>query len=530
MADPFQEELDQAPGAPPPPVLPGNGTTAEETAPDAILRDPAPKVGKLPKTKAHNQAYFRGQLDRIFPSAVKVKFWKRSAEGRLRALPRTYSPQDLLRSTDIEEFVATYLVPTYGDGDYEVALVTGDGKVSDAASVSVLSPEGAADTSETKVLGGMLNRLMDRMDRIEAGTGVAPPTPDRPKSLLEQLNEVEEVSKKLGGGGGGEGGMNPLVMLMLMNHQQQQQPHPPARDLEMAEMRREMRRLAEMLDGRGRHEPTGPSLPPDFFARPEPSEGTSAKDIVDAAERIAKIAVPAQTTIPAQPKSAMEQADELLSVVTKAKAAFGLGEEPRWAQALAESLKVQKPERKEGLAGLVDDIGTFKKAMEVMGVAPGGGGDFGDKLIQALDITTSPERIEAFGKLVDRMRGTASTDKMPSTGDGERKKASFPAGFQKYVDAMQSAADERSLVESTMRSLEFLGKHTAWQPYVLRMLQTAKSENREEVMKYVKAYLTGLTKAGKIQQATGQKALAAFNTHVDAVIATVNRASQPKEE
>ena len=511
-AQTWKEKADQGP------ILPPDGSGTEVGPAVAIEAEAAEAPPELPpkkptaaKGKILGRRFFGSELDRFFPTSNRIKIEKRADDGHLQAIPRLYRPQELARSADVEDFIAQYLVPTYEGGDYIVTLLDGENKRIGSQEVSVLAPPGAS--SESGQMAGLVERLVDRIGSLEDRVREDRLTPQQPKSLPEQLREAKEAMASLGS--------DPSLLMFLM---MQQQNRPPAVDTELRDEIRELCHAVKEVTKAARGSQDLPRLLPDI-----PTQGSGHTDLGELGELLQGIV---SSVVSHQQRPQETAAQDPIAILKEAKALFAPteGEASGAVRDLREEIRVLKAtiDAKAGSGGgFGDTMDTIDKVLDRFGAKGGSESTTGDKIIQGLDMLTDPDRIEAMGRAVGAWRESLTGASPPR---GKDKKVVYPSGFRKFTQALEAAKTDEAIVETSMRAIEFLGQHTAWQGHVLAMVGACHKEDEREVLKFATAFLEGLEGAGKIDKATMQRSVDAFSKHIGDVIATVNAAAGAQKD
>ncbi|MFH1689724.1 MAG: hypothetical protein ABIE42_05735 [Candidatus Eisenbacteria bacterium] len=425
--------------------------------------------------------------------------------------------------------MATYLVPTYLAGEYEVAVIDKDGKISDRQTVSVLgvAATAAAEGGDTR-MANIVDRLFDKIGDLEKRLDDPSRIPPPPKTAKEQLEEAEALKKTLGGGG------DPMFTMimnqqaedrrLLMEFMREQRGGGAKSDLD--ELRRELRELRPA---------PGPALPPPDTLPQGPDIGEIIRDVL-AATRPVQPATPPDTDRMG-PKDWIDLIREAKDIISPAGASTEVSSLRTQLEGLrTEQMKDIRDELREmktgggPTKGIDDALSLVDKITTKFG---GGGATTGDRILQGIEMFTDPDRLEAMGGAIGRTaaafrEGAAGSPKPPRD---ENKKLRYPAGFSTHVKAIiDNVDDDTALVTATMRAVEFLGKFTSWQGYVLQMVKTCQENNRDEALAWAKAFIQGLRGAGKISQDVETRAIAAFEDHADEIMTKVRGATQPSEE
>jgi hypothetical protein len=166
------------PAAVPPPRLSKKEQAAEKAAVKAATAAQSPSTRRL------------GELGKKLPGAEHVKVEKRQANGSL-AYVGNYRMADLSQSQDMETFIAQYIKPHYGAGEYQLTGIDAHGREIDGGTVQILEPIGNADPLPQRE-GGALADVVKTLirDRSTQPTQVNP---------ISQLKELLEVKKSIDG-------------------------------------------------------------------------------------------------------------------------------------------------------------------------------------------------------------------------------------------------------------------------------------------------------------------------------------------
>jgi hypothetical protein len=200
----------EAPAAAEPPPL-------RPPAPDELVNpfttEPAPEP-RTTKTQQRNERTdnrqalnqmppstrrFGSQLGRKLPGSEHVIVHKRLETGQL-AYAGEYHQADLSQSQNLESFLAKFVQPKYGPGEYQITAVDGTGREYDAGYILLLKPLDEPDKTPGAPVAGpnlmnlvqqMFDRESARRDqefRVLAGTQ---------KDPIEMMRKVHELQKDL---------------------------------------------------------------------------------------------------------------------------------------------------------------------------------------------------------------------------------------------------------------------------------------------------------------------------------------------
>ena len=475
---------------------------AVDDAPDPVAKEPKPKEAPFRKP-----GYFRGALDRILPTAEKIKVYKTDEMGS-KHFVRSYSPKDLDRASDIEEFIQRFLVPVLGPGEYEVALINSKGEETRSVPIPMLDPArlGLSGTAGTPATGDQatmqtVKMLLDRVKELEAKP------PEKTATVMDRLTEMKAMSEMFGAKGGD---MNPMLMMMLMKDQQ---PAAPSR--EIAEIKAVLGELRASISSRS-------NLPPPL---PMPSE--PAIDVVALAKMITEANKPAfslQDIVtlarpPVQHGEAMGF-KEILALLPTIKSLLG-GD-----QIVALQHKLDAMQAPAASRTLRDSLEEFKviQGLVQSGQQPAPEGETFWGFLNNV-VMNFPASAEAMGNMMARIRASEKAELPPSRDtSGASGQLDFPPGFDAMAKKIADGSDDAAKIEATLKAFQFLGKHGAWRSYlskVVKLAQRAKSgdaEAKKEALSFVKSFLAGLVDGKFLTQPIASQTEIAFDRHFDRVL------------
>lgn len=161
------------------PPKPSPRVMREERQADRTSAQPTPSAKRL------------GSLGKKLPGAERAKVHKRLDSGQL-AYVGEYTEGDLSQSQDMESFLAKYIKPIYGAGEYQVTGVDAHGRQFDMGIVTLLSPLlPTALTPEAQLDSplGLVKTLIDRTLQQQQGL------PE--KDPIEMLGKLHDLKRKM---------------------------------------------------------------------------------------------------------------------------------------------------------------------------------------------------------------------------------------------------------------------------------------------------------------------------------------------
>lgn len=488
---------------PPPPSVGGRPKKKEE-----------PKEQKLmPDSTWRKPGYFRGALDRIVPTAERVKFYKRDDLGKMQLIPKTYSIKDLETTSDVEEFILRYLVPVFGYGEYEIELINSKGEGTRTAAISVMNPGGqlpAQDSNSVK----MVDQLLERIKQLEAKPVSDP---------LDQLQKMKSMMEMFGQ----QKGSDPTQMLLLMQMMQPKGPDP-----ELAALKSELSRLRE----RERMPIPPPMMPP--MLPPEPSE---KMDVAALVKTIAETSKPQYsltdlvTLLKPQEKQQQKSVGfpEVMQMIMTAapllKDILGISK----MNAIEEKIEKMTNNSNRGLRDSLEEWRIIQGLInQNRPASPEGETIWG--FLNNLVNNIGPSA-DAIGGAFAKMRSAQEANRLqappqrqslaaPAKSTEEEGGLELPADIKPYADAITASADDFGLLEHTLKALQFLGKSAAWRSNLVQMLKAAQAAKagdataKEDVLDFLSSFIESLAENKLIPREVADKTITAFKTYFDQVI------------
>lgn len=484
---------------PPPPSVGGRPPKKKEE----------PKEPKLmPDSTWRKPGYFRGALDRIVPTAERVKFYKRDDLGKMQLIPKTYSIKDLETTSDVEEFILRYLVPVFGYGEYEVELINSKGEGTRTAAISVMNPNGQVAPAESNSVK-MVDQLLERIKQLEAKP-VADP--------LDQLQKMKSMMEMFGQ----QKGSDPTQMLMLMQMMQPKGPDP-----EIAALKNEVTRLRE----KERVSIPPPMMPP--MLPPEPQEKI---DLAALVKTIAETNKPqySLTDLIAllrpqeKPKSVgfQEVMQMIMTAAPLLKDVLGISK----MNSLEEKIERMNANSNRGLHDALEEWRIIQGLINQNRPSqPEGETIWGFLNNLVANIGPSADAIGgAFAKMrAAQMPAPAPRRELPpapAKGTEEEGGLMLPPDIKPLAEAIAKAEDDFGRLEHTLKALQFLGKDAGWRKNLVMMLKAAQAAKagdataKEDVLDFLGSFITSLADNGLVPAEVAEKTIAAFKTYFDQVI------------
>jgi hypothetical protein len=215
--------------------------TEEEPDPLPFIAPPPPASVK-PKVKAKSPSTTKlgkGLADKL-PGAERIKVYKRLETGSLGHIG-DYRARDLNDCTDIEEFIARYVKPTYGAGEYVLKGVDAYGREIDVGSVHLLGqPQMTEGNNAIGLLQNLFHKQFEMLNDERERARQAPPQPVQdPITMLRNVMAISETvtekarKEKEGLAAEASNASNGMMqMFMMMMQQQQQQAQQQAQQMQ----------------------------------------------------------------------------------------------------------------------------------------------------------------------------------------------------------------------------------------------------------------------------------------------------------
>jgi hypothetical protein len=483
--------------------------------------DPTPPSFRKRGAKAKPGPKGKNPFQDMLPNANRLMIYKRSSAGQLSFIGE-YSPHDLQRIGNVEIFLKEYVVPTYGYGEFSIALQTPEGGQKPVGSVNIMPPK-VAPNSETATFAEMMKLQSQVADKAKTEAN-------------EQMTQMLKMAMMMRGGKGesGDGGGNMMMMMMMMN--MMNKPAIPAPDPMMQML---MQKLLSRMD-----EPQMPSpAPMPYFPPAPPQREESIRDIVAAVT---------QLTRPNQPTSIGE-------LVQVAKAMKGDDDKLTVKDMIAmlptiKDMLVPKQQGTDSFRKVVEDFSVLQQLMNGGGPDTSSGfWEFAGSLAESLpaimnnktQATVKPKKqlAQQVAQAKQRQQATqiAQSAKIAPAGNkvvplnaAQIKKGAPPIhpAFKKYAAMMTTAfKDEKdgALMESFLRGLMFLRKtDKKWQASIEAMLEKMHGGDKEKALKFIEVFLHTFVDSDIIEAEVAEAAYDCFEEHWEKALESMNFKTAPE--
>lgn len=181
----------------PPPVTP---PSAADLQMQKDVRREANRTAHAIQQQAHGQAATMptpslrslGQLQKTLPGTERIRIRKRLADGTLMYI-NEYNWKALQPVGDIEAFIAKYIRPHFGGGEYVISGVTASNAEIPAGSVPIADdPNAPASPASTQAGSPQVEFTRELLaDQRAILTQHAPQAPQNPVTLLRDLKQLE---------------------------------------------------------------------------------------------------------------------------------------------------------------------------------------------------------------------------------------------------------------------------------------------------------------------------------------------------
>jgi hypothetical protein len=160
-----------------------------------------------------NKQYLRkfGAIAQAIPGAERIRVRKRLDSANL-AYVGEYNFRDLASVVDIEAFVARYVKPKHGSGEYDITIIDAHGREFPAGSVFLVGEpiDGGGG-------GNMVDLVRDLMMTAKQQPQVDP---------FEQMQKAQRFAEELKKSSGGSGDATMMAMMAMMAQPKQTGPDP----------------------------------------------------------------------------------------------------------------------------------------------------------------------------------------------------------------------------------------------------------------------------------------------------------------
>jgi len=487
---------------PEPPVFPGSiGMTPITAAPD-LDPDPTPPSFRGRKKKPGPKP--KNPFQEMLPNAHRLMIYKRNNTGQLSFVGE-YSPYDLQRIGNVEIFLKEYVVPTYGFGEYSLAIQTPDAAQKPVGSVNIMPPR-QQTAGETQAFSDAMKLQGQVADKAK-------------NEAREQMNDMLKMMMAFRGKEGG-GGNDTMMMMMMMNMMQAKQQ--PAVDPMMQML---MQKLLSKMD-----EPQmAPPAPMPYFPPASSGESGSFKDMVTAVTALMRPTQPTPLADVVAVAKAMKGDDDKLTVKDMISMLPTIKE-----------MLVPKQQGNDSFRKVIEDFSVLQQLISGNGPDTSAGfWEFAGNLAQSLPEILNKEPVQAIRKKKGPLATQAARVKLkpqaaqPSNSivplNKEQIKKGAPPihpGFKKYAVAMKKAFDEEKdgvLMETFLRGLMFLRKtHKKWQASVEAMISMMHSGNKVKALKYVEVFLHTFVDADLCEAEVAEAVYNCFEEHWDKALEALN--------
>lgn len=227
----------------------------------------------------------------MMPGAERVRVEKRLANGNLGFIA-DYSKQDLASHPDLQSFLAKYVKPSYGAGEYKVTGLDALGRSYEAGSVHLIDPPSVSEQNGAMgLLQGMLaQQQKNHEEQIKELKETMSAQPD-PVRVLREVNALRnEITPPTpsSSSNSGESTLAAVIsssaqttaQMMQMMMQQQQAAQAAAQQQTMlmvqqmqAANQQQMQLFMEMFKQKEKESSSSSPMPPPPPPPPNPLEG-----------------------------------------------------------------------------------------------------------------------------------------------------------------------------------------------------------------------------------------------------------------
>lgn len=491
-----------------------------------------------------------GKIARYLPDAETLKVYKVSMGRQSYIL--TWKAKDILsRSQDIEQMIQQYLVPKYGPGEYCVELYNAKGEIVRTVTTSVEDPNmvpvnpTAAMSPGPTLIDAMMRQAQDQVrmfsDRAEKLDDQLKAMMMSQPSLVDQLQELQEVRKALGGDDDDK-----AFKIWREMRSEKQSSVPPQLISELAELRASSKSMMDRIQFMVTQPAAAPMSQLPLFPPPPSEPPINIADVMRAtieaanANRLDPAAL-IQMLRPAQDPEVQALREEVRRLQEKS-AADVLREEMREMNRRHEELMREVLNRRSGSGEMKETLTTLQTAVQLIQQAqkkPGEEGTFWG-MLQTL-VANLPQTAEAVGGLVEKLKIEQGPAQLPPPQTRPAQLAApapapkpapkpvpkpvpkadgptLPDGFAGQAMKISSAKDDPERIGAVIESLMFLGQFPQWQPKLLALVKAVQEDRKGDVLDFVRGYLEGLVKRGMVDIDQSRQTQTAFMNSYDQVV------------
>jgi hypothetical protein len=189
---------------------------------------PTPIKGKARVNPPSTSRLGKGLAAKV-PGAERIKVYKRQDSGQLGHIG-DYRARDLEGCVDIEDFIARYVKPKFGAGEYQLKGIDSYGREMEVGSVFMLDPPGVSEAGGAFGLAQSLMAQQREFMREQLARAQQPAAPAQdPITMLRNVmalsDSVTQKAKEEKERGAAEmnGNMSSMMQMFMMMQQQSQQ-------------------------------------------------------------------------------------------------------------------------------------------------------------------------------------------------------------------------------------------------------------------------------------------------------------------
>ncbi len=390
-----------------------------------------------------------------------------------------------------------------------VKALNAKGEVAQEKVFTVMAPGGGASGLPTQSGDAfqqeMLQRMWQKLDAAEAQARNQPP----PKSLGEQLAEIEQVKRTLGGGDN-----TPLLMMMM----QQNQQRPGLEGL--ASLRSE---LAELR--RTASQPAPLPLPP-----PPPTDGVTARDLIAIMDRADKRPSLVEEAIKFMPM-VLPTLERIMGGGRERNAEIERLREENHRQQLEflrSEIRDLKDSPQRGISEFLEEHKTFTDHVKSLPGPHGSGNAVIDVISKFLDNTGNLSTLTQQVRAADREKAQLEAGHVPPPSQPQQPPP-LPPRFAQVVGSIDESTDDSQYIERVIESLKILAKDEHYKSVTFRMMTAAYKGDKATLQNLMEQYLEDLVARDMLSNEGAAMAIAALNEHADIVIAQVTEKRTPTE-
>ena len=454
-------------------------------AESALLSSLKDEGKKDAKKIAASTAASNTKIRKVLGDGERFRIYKIDNFGK-ESLIGDYGLKELSRTQhDLELFIQSYLVSSYGEGEYVVKAFNHAGADAGRATFSIMAPKAerpvvsqnnsAFEQSLIEKQQEQLLRLQDEQKELDKRSREA-----AEKQLLEMRQKLVAVESQASGG---MGQFFSMFMQMQMQQQAQQAEQQRRADLQREQMQLQLQMQPQPL--------------------PPPPQENSMLDAIKLMATMKELFAPPQRGLDMESQYLRDRIRDLETMQVKPRTFQDVFKEFDVVEQYA-SKKFQKDE-----SSVANVLGGF--------------------------LENFAENMHALKEVISA--GPPPQQQLLVAGHSQPVQAApvpqgLPDDFIELVGSLDAAEDDEARIEVVMSAFKVLAEQggAKYRIVVSRLLKLVTENKKDELLKQLKIFLDDCNKKSMVTKETVEKTFKAFDRHFDAVVGFVTGADEDDDE